>query len=61
MVKGKKEVGTAVDELNFVKRNGCLTESQGREYVKLVKLIGSPTVSDLERIKRGEKADQILK
>ena len=61
MVKDKKEVGTAVDELNFVKRNGGLTESQGREYVKLVKLIGSPTVSDLERIKRGEKADQILK
>jgi hypothetical protein len=61
MVKDKKEVGTAVDELNFVKRNGGLTESQGREYVKLVKLIGSPTVSDLERIKRGDKADQILK
>jgi hypothetical protein len=61
MVKGKKEVGTAVDELNFVKRNGGLTESQGREYVKLVKLIGMPTVSDLERIKRGDKADQILK
>jgi hypothetical protein len=61
MVKGKKEVGTAVDELNFVKRNGGLTESQGREYVKLVKLIGMPTVSDLDRIQRGEKADQILK
>ena len=61
MVKDKKEVGTAVDELNFVKRNGGLTESQGREYVKLVKLIGMPTVSDLDRIQRGEKADQILK
>jgi hypothetical protein len=61
LVKDKKEVGTAIDELNFIERNGGLTESQGLEYVKLMKLIGAPTVSDLDKIKRGMKASQILK
>jgi hypothetical protein len=61
LVKDKKEVGTAIEELNFIERNGGLTESQGLEYVKLMKLIGAPTVSDLDKIKRGMKASQILK
>jgi hypothetical protein len=61
LVKDKKEVGTAIDELNFIERNGGLTESQGLEYVKLMKLIGAPTVNDLDKIKRGMKASQILK
>jgi hypothetical protein len=61
IVKDKKEVNTAVDELNFVKNNGGLTESQGREYVKLMDQIGAPSVSDLRRIQNGEKASQILK
>jgi hypothetical protein len=61
IVKDKKEVGTAIDELNFIERNGGLTESQGLEYVKLMKLIGAPTVRDLDKIKKGMKTNQILK
>ena len=61
MVKDKKESETAIDEIKFIERNGGLTERQGREYLKLMKAIGEPTVSDLTKIKNGQTADQILK
>ena len=61
MVKAKKESETAIDEIKFIERNGGLTERQGREYLKLMKAIGEPTVSDLTKIKNGQTADQILK
>ena len=48
-------------EIEFIERNGGLTERQGREYLKVMKAIGEPSVSDLTRIKNGETADQILK
>ena len=61
MVKAKKESETAIDEIKFIERNGGLTERQGREYLKLMKAVGEPSVSDFTRIKDGETADQILK
>ena len=61
MVKAKKESETAIDEIKFIERNGGLTERQGREYLKLMKAIGEPSVLDFTRIKDGETADQILK
>jgi hypothetical protein len=61
LVKTKKESETAVDEVKFIERNGGLTERQGREYLKLMKAIGEPSVSDIVRIKEGQTADQILK
>jgi hypothetical protein len=61
LVKAKKESETAVDEVKFIERNGGLTESQGREYLKLMKAVGEPNVSDIVKIKAGQTADQILK
>jgi hypothetical protein len=61
LIKQKKEASTAIDELDFIDRNGGLTESQGKEYVKLLKTISQPTLSDIDRIKAGQTADQILK
>jgi hypothetical protein len=61
LIKQKKEASTAIDELEFINRNGGLTESQGKEYVKLLKTISQPTLSDIDRIKAGQTADQILK
>ncbi len=61
LVKDKKESETAISEIQFIERNGGLTERQGREYLKVMKAIGEPSVSDLTRIKNGETADQILK
>jgi hypothetical protein len=61
LVKDKKETETAIDEIKFIENNGGLTERQGREYLKLMKAIGEPSVSDIVRIKEGQTADQILK
>lgn len=61
LVKEKKESETAISEIEFIERNGGLTERQGREYLKLMKAIGEPSVSDIVKIKEGQTADQILK
>jgi hypothetical protein len=61
IVKSKKEPETAIDELKFIERNGGLTERQGREYLKVMKAIGEPSISDIVRIKEGQTANQILK
>jgi hypothetical protein len=61
LVKDKKESETAISEIEFIERNGGLTERQGREYLKIMKAIGEPTVSDIVKIKEGQTADQILK
>jgi hypothetical protein len=60
IVNAKNKPETAIDELNFIKRNGGLTEAQSVEYVKLMDAIGSPTTGDIIKIKRGQKASQIL-
>jgi hypothetical protein len=61
LVKDKKESETAISEIEFIERNGGLTERQGREYLKVMKAIGEPSVSDIVKIKAGQTADQILK
>ena len=61
LVKAKKESETAISEIEFIERNGGLTESQGREYLKVMKAIGEPSVSDIVKIKEGQTANQILK
>jgi hypothetical protein len=61
LVKDKKESETAISEIEFIERNGGLTERQGREYLKVIKAIGEPSVSDIVKIKEGQTADQILK
>ena len=61
IIKQKKELNSALDELNFIENNGGLTIEQGKEYVKLLKTVNQPTLSDIERIKSGQTADQILK
>jgi len=61
LVKDKKESETAISEIEFIERNGGLTERQGREYLKVMKAIGEPSISDIVKIKEGQTADQILK
>jgi hypothetical protein len=61
IVKSKKESETAIDEIKFIERNGGLTERQGREYLKVMKAIGEPSIRDIIDIKDGKTADQILK
>jgi len=61
LVKGKKESETAISEIEFIDRRGGLTERQGREYLKVMKAIGEPSVIDLIKIQEGQTADQILK
>jgi hypothetical protein len=61
LIKNKKESETAIDEINFIERNGGLTERQGREYIKVMKAIGEPGIRDIIDIKDGKTADQILK
>ncbi len=60
-MKGKKESETAISEIEFIERNGGLTERQGREYLKVMKAIGEPGIRDIIDIKDGKTADQILK
>jgi hypothetical protein len=61
LVKDKKESETAISEIEFIERNGGLTERQGMEYLKVMKAIGEPSVSDVIKIKEGKTANQILK
>jgi len=61
LIKNKKESETAISEIEFIERNGGLTERQGREYIKVMKAIGEPGIRDIIDIKDGKTADQILK
>ena len=56
-----KKVPTLVEAIKFAERFGGLTESQGKEYAKLIELTGDYGYLDLKRIQDGETADQILK
>jgi GNAT superfamily N-acetyltransferase len=57
----KKEVPALVEAIKFAERFGGLTESQGKEYAKLIEITGDYGYLDLKRIQEGETADQILK
>jgi hypothetical protein len=56
-----KKVPTLVEAIKFAERFGGLTESQGKEYAKLIEITGDYGYLDLKRIQEGETADQILK
>ena len=56
-----KKVPTLVEAIKFAERFGGLTESQGKEYAKLIEITGDYGYLDLKRIQDGETADQILK
>ena len=56
-----KKVPTIVEAIKFAERFGGLTESQGKEYAKLIEVTGDYGYLDLKRIQDGETADQILK
>lgn len=57
----KKKVNTIKDAIAFAERFGGLTESQGKEFAKLIELTGDYGYMDLKRIQDNETADQILK
>jgi hypothetical protein len=56
-----KKIPTLVDAIKFAERFGGLTESQGKEYAKLIELTGDYGYMDLKRIQANETADQIIK
>jgi hypothetical protein len=61
LVKTRKKSDGVVDEINFVERNGGLTEKQGLEYVKLLDVMPEPTTDMLRDIQNGKTVDQIIK
>ena len=56
-----KKIPTLVEAIKFAERFGGLTESQGKEFAKLIELTGDYGYMDLKRIQDNETADQILK
>jgi hypothetical protein len=61
LVKTRKKSDGVVDEINFVERNGGLTDKQGLEYVKLLDVMPEPTTDMLRDIQNGKTVDQIIK
>lgn len=56
-----KKIPTLVEAIKFAERFGGLTESQGKEFAKLIELTGDYGYMDLKRIQANETVDQILK
>ena len=61
LVKTRKKADGVVDEINYVESKGGLDDKQGKEYVKLIDAISSPSDDMLRDIQKGMTADQILK
>ena len=61
LVKTRKKSDGVVNEINFVERNGGLTDKQGLEYVKLLDVMPEPTTDMLRDIQNGKTVDQIIK
>lgn len=61
LIKTRKKSDGVVNEINFVERNGGLTDKQGLEYVKLLDVMPEPTTDMLRDIQNGKTADQIIK
>jgi hypothetical protein len=57
----QKKLPTIIETIQFAERFGGLTESQGKEFAKLIELSGDYNYFNLKRIQEGETADQILK
>ncbi len=61
IIKKKRTVETAIDEINFIKKNGGLNKEQGSEYLKLLDVIPKPSPKMIIDIQNGQKAADIIK
>lgn len=61
MIKSEKKYDYISKDIDWVNRGGGLNLSQGREYVKLLNIMGEVNGSALLEIKAGKTADQISK
>jgi hypothetical protein len=61
LVKTRKKANGVVDEINYVESKGGLDNKQGKEYVKLIEAIPTPSDDMLRDIQKGMTAEQIIK
>jgi hypothetical protein len=61
LIKSDKKYDYISKDIDWVNRKGGLNLAQGREYVKLLNMMGEVTTSTLLQIKAGKTADQIAK
>ena len=61
LIKSDKKYNYISKDIDWVNRKGGLNLAQGREYVKLLNIMGEVTTSTLLQIKAGQTADQISK
>ena len=61
LIKSEKKYDYISKDIDWVNRGGGLNLSQGREYVKLLNIMGEVNGSALLEIKAGKTADQISK
>jgi len=61
LVKTRKKADGVVDEINYVESKGGLDNKQGKEYVKLIEAIPTPSDDMLRDIQKGMTAEQIIK
>ena len=61
LIKSEKKYDYISKDIDWVNRKGGLNLAQGREYVKLLNIMGEVTTSTLLQIKAGKTADQIAK
>jgi len=60
LTKSKSKLETTVSEIEWIEKNGGLTEKQGKEYVKLSAVFDEVLYRDLQKIQSGKTADQII-
>jgi len=61
LVKSKSKTESTLEELEWIKEYGGLTEKQGQEYVKLSKLVDEVSYIQLMDLQSGMTADKIIK
>jgi hypothetical protein len=61
MIRSSKEYDYISKDIEWVKREGGLSLSQSKEYIKLLNIMGEVRSVTLEEIKAGKTADQIVK
>jgi hypothetical protein len=61
LAKSKSKTESTLEELEWIKEYGGLTEKQGQEYVKLSKLVDEVSYMQLMDLQSGKTADKIIK
>jgi len=61
LVKSKSKTESTLEELEWIKGYGGLTEKQGQEYIKLSKLVDEVSYMQLMDLQSGMTADKIIK